>query len=164
MGGDHQWFEARIRDVVYNFRPDSGVSDEYCRGLLVGLYAGIEACKKDVDPLVEIVYNLPDNPEKYRKDKIADVFGDDGGGFDKAIKTAKRRRIRRLKKALRDHDKSVEGAFDDPIMKASGCSEEFRHDFDVKEREILCELADVARDFDKQTFLFACHHLEKWMP
>jgi hypothetical protein len=32
-----------LKDAMYNFAPDSGASEEYCKGLIVGLVAGLMA-------------------------------------------------------------------------------------------------------------------------
>lgn len=33
----------RLKDAMYNFAPDSGASEDYCNGLIVGLVAGMMA-------------------------------------------------------------------------------------------------------------------------
>lgn len=66
--------------------------------------------------------------------------------------------------ALRKHDERVNAFYNDPMTAAYGCpTEDFQHDFDVKERGLLCDIVSHAKR-ETSVWKMACTRLEKWMP
>ena len=57
-----------LRDALCNLRGDSGASDDYCRGLVVGLVAGIMAATgKDYNEVFPVIRNaLPSRIDRMR--------------------------------------------------------------------------------------------------
>ena len=56
-----------IKDALHIFHPNSGASDEYCKGLVVGIVAGLMAMGMPwIQAIAQIASNLP-NPDTTRK-------------------------------------------------------------------------------------------------
>ena len=68
--------QVMLRDALYNLSPESGASPEYCRGLVVGLVAGMMATTgyEYATVIREVAANLP---RDYYRDGLPEAFRTD---------------------------------------------------------------------------------------
>lgn len=53
-----------LKDALYNLVPKSGASDEYCKGLIVGIVSSMMACGVSYkDAIAHLAIHLPLDPE-----------------------------------------------------------------------------------------------------
>lgn len=64
-----------LRDALYNLAPKSGAGPDYCKGLVVGIVAGLMATGVSYGAAVLIVRDAL--PDVYRNDCIPDAFRSD---------------------------------------------------------------------------------------
>lgn len=57
---------ARLRDAMANYAKNSGASDEYCRGVIVGVVSGLMATGFDFDDALDLARTAISDDESRR--------------------------------------------------------------------------------------------------
>ena len=67
--------QPRLMDAMYNFSPDSGASDDYCKGLIVGAVSALMATGESFDDSLEqCAICMPETSRLMTKDCVPESW------------------------------------------------------------------------------------------
>jgi len=67
---DNEWYETRLKDLMYLLLEESGASDEYAKGVLVGAVAALNAVNRNNN----ITTIKPFLPEGFRVEVVPETW------------------------------------------------------------------------------------------